>query len=186
MKKKLLSLAIAAIAISSLAPLSAFAQAPAVNDGCPASCDCKAPTKARKDRKAHNPFAGVEGLTAEQQTKLDALRAERQKTREARRAANRQARAERQKADSATRAARREARQADRNEYLAQVKSILTPEQYTAWLENMAFKADGHKGRGFKGDRKGNRADRKGRKGHDKGRAAERFTAAVCPAIAKK
>lgn len=167
MKKILLSLA---VAFSSLTPLSALAQAPASDTpACPANKECKAPG-ARKDRKARNPFASVPGITAEQQSRLDALSADRQKTREARRAENMKARAERQKADSASRAEFRAKRKADRDAYLAQVKAILTPEQYVAWLENMAFnrpegsRADRKK---FAGNRKDGRKD--GRKGHRHG-----------------
>lgn len=182
MKKKLLSLAVAAIAISSLAPLAASAQAPADNAACARPTECPRKDKCGKDRQAPNPFACVEGLTADQQAKLDALRAERQKAREARREANRKARGERQKADSTERAARREARQAERRAYLDQVKAILTPEQYTAWLENMAFNKPGRDGKGFRADGKGHRGHRdgKGRRGHRGG-----CTKAVCPAARK-
>lgn len=53
-------------------------------------------------------------------------------------------RRERSQADSARVAAARDARKAERKAYLAKVKSILTPEQYVTYLENMA--AEGRMG----------------------------------------
>lgn len=75
-----------------------------------------------------NPFEGL-NLSAEQQTKLEALKTECQ--------AQRKANAEARKADKQNRqkANKEEARKA-RTEQLAKIKAILTPEQYVQFLEN--------------------------------------------------
>lgn len=64
----------------------------------------------------------------------------------------------------------------DQKKFLGEIKSILTPEQYTQFLENNFYaKADGGKGKpgfrkggckGPKGDFKGHKGNRKGNKGH--------------------
>lgn len=128
MKKKLLSLAVAAVAFTSMA----FAQ----NATPSATTPDGTKTENVKGRKARtgaiNPFEGI-SLSADQQTKLDALKAERKQKSEA-------ARAERQKKQEERLTARRAARRAE----LDKVKSILTPEQYVKYLENIALGGNRH------------------------------------------
>jgi Spy/CpxP family protein refolding chaperone len=132
MKKNFLATAFVA---ASLFTFTAFA-APASDDNkkeCPktecGSKKCDGDKKVAPNRP--NPFEGL-NLTTEQQNKLNAL-TEAQKTK-------RQADAEKQKADKQ---AQREQRKADRQnsqrEYLNSIKTILTPEQYTAFLENIVL-----------------------------------------------
>lgn len=78
---------------------------------------------AGRPQNCPNPFEGLD-LTAEQQTALQALAPQ---NRNADRAAQREA--------------RRENVQNSRTEYLAQVKNILTHEQYITFLENSFVKA---------------------------------------------
>lgn len=189
MKKKLLSLAIAAVTFSSL---SAFAQATTGTDSSTTSattcCDntkkcCKEGKKGRGDKKGRcfNPFANL-NLTAEQQTQLEALRAEQQATRDKARAEAKQKMEARKQGDKkgknlsdaekAARKAELDASKADRDAarqaYLDKVKAILTPEQYEQFTQNMAKMhdskghRDGKKGRG----KDGRKGDRKGGKGH--------------------
>lgn len=132
MKKAILSLAIAALAFSSL---PAFAQAPGNNDG----KSCKNPTECAQARKggpekgpkASNPFEGIE-LTDAQKSSLEALRTKRAEACKA-------ARAEKQKSDSARMATRQADRKAKARARLDEVKAILTPEQYVVYLENIVI-----------------------------------------------
>lgn len=132
MNKKFL----AAIAVAILGAFSApaFAQN-AGNEKCtgteqcaPEKCkkadgkkDCKkADGKKAECKKGACPFDGL-NLTEQQKTQLQALNAERQ-----------------QKAKAARKEAKEAKKQCDkecRAEYLAKVKAILTPEQYTQFLE---------------------------------------------------
>ena len=135
MKKKF---ATAAIALIALCGASTFAQKPATTST-PAVCpqtDCpQAPctpaqctpaqcTPQQCDRPCGNPcdqvFAGL-NLTDAQKQSLNQLKTER--------------RASRQAADSVRRADRRQ----ERADYLAKVKKILTPDQYTAFLEGLVL-----------------------------------------------
>lgn len=188
MKKKILSLAIAAVTFSSL---SAFAQATTGTDcstpAATACCDntkkcCKEGKKGHDDKKGRiNPFANL-NLTAEQQTKLDALRAEQQASREKARAEAKQKMEARKQADKgktltdAEKAARKAEcdkakadqkaeREAARQAYLDKVKAILTPEQYEQFTQDMAKMHDSKGPR--HGHMKGHGKDgRKGGKGH--------------------
>lgn len=86
------------------------------NDCCKQKKECCTKQKSCCDKKekCHNPFEGLE-LTAEQQAKLDAIRTECKAKKEC-----------------------------NREERLAKIKAVLTPEQYTKFLENSAKKH--HKG----------------------------------------
>lgn len=132
MKKNFISAAIALSAL--LVSGTALAQKPAdcQRTTCPEQSACQAAPCSGQSCPA--PFAGL-NLTQDQQTKLkalcDARKTEAQKNRKDKRAE----------------------RQQCRKDYLAQIKSILTPEQYVQFLENSYL--DGGKGPGFiRGDRK--------------------------------
>ena len=133
------------------------------------STECTQQKKCDKEcHKAMNPFEGL-NLTAEQQAKLDALKQ------------NCPMKADKQKADKQDKKEMQTEMMAKRvqgkRDFLAQVKNILTPEQYVQFLENSFVngqnrqgKMDHHKGKmNFKkGDGqnrpqrgpKGNRSDK--------------------------
>lgn len=111
----------------SLALMGAFAMSAQTPANCinPANCAVTACTDSSACRpQGYCPFAGL-NLTADQQTKLQALNADRQK-----KAKDARANAQKQRSEA------KDARKNARKEYLAQVKSILTPEQYVQFLEN--------------------------------------------------
>lgn len=142
MRKNVLGLIMAALAISSF---GAFAQNETANSSATcqqttATCkntdgECaknkKDGKKCKKDGKKlkkdgkkgnarmqrMNPFDGIQ-LTAEQQAKLDALKAERKASKEAAKKAS------------------KEARQAERKQFDEKVAKILTPEQYAQYEKN--------------------------------------------------
>lgn len=161
--KKLFVIAIAAICTCSS---TVFAQKPADNtasNGCPLNKECKRGDKAKcnkADRKAFNPFEGIT-LTADQQTKLNALKAECKAQREAckgRANCPQQANCDKNckpcencaKTECPVAAGNDKAvanRQQQRRDCLNKVKAILTPEQYVTFLENMAVsRPAGHHG----------------------------------------
>lgn len=78
-----------------------------------------------------NPFEGL-NLTENQQAKLNDLKSEFCKKQENRKAEGQQ-KMDKNKKDDKQRPDRRQAKR----EYLAKVKSILTPDQYVTFLENM-------------------------------------------------
>lgn len=137
MKKQIISLAIAAIALTSF---TSFAQTKGAAAPCCTATPtgvCTAANRPAPGPKAMNPFEGI-NLTADQKSKLESLAQERRKDIKARGDEQKKMRRERFQADSARMVASREARKADRKAYLAKVKSILTPGQYVTYLENMA------------------------------------------------
>lgn len=139
MKTKILSLAIAALSFSSF---SSFAQASGNTQTCPRQAGCPVAMVGKTD-KVYNPFEGL-NLSADQKSKLEALKADRQKNCEERRKASRD----------------------NRKARLEQIKAILTPDQYVAYLENIAVsRHDGHIGMRHDG--------RKGHRGH-KGQRPQR------------
>lgn len=83
------------------------------------------------------PFDGL-NLTEAQKQKFKELRAQKQQAKQAKKEAKRDAKAER-KADR--KADRKEAKKAQ----LAEIKSILTPEQYLLFLENNFVNGDGQR-----------------------------------------
>lgn len=160
--KKFFVIAIAALCACSS---TVFAQKPADNtatDGCPLNKECKRGDKAKcnkADRKAFNPFEGIT-LTADQQTKLDALKAECKAQREAckgRANCPQQTNCDKN-CKPGENCAKTECpyagdkkavanRQQQRRDCLNKVKAILTPEQYVTFLENMAVsRPAGHHG----------------------------------------
>lgn len=102
-----------------------------------------------KGRQARNPFEGL-NLTADQKAKLEALR-ESRKCGKA------------QECKQGQQAGRRDRKQC-KQEYLGKVKEILTPEQYTQFLENQVMR-NGGKRHGC----------------HNNNRNGERNCKAVCP-----
>lgn len=163
MKKKLLSLAVAAVAFTSMAFAQNATPSATTHDG--------TKTENVKGRKARtgaiNPFEGI-SLSADQQTKLDALKAERKQKTDAASAERKQkseaARAERQKKQEERLTARRAARRAE----LDKVKSILTPEQYVKYLENIALGGNRHQKAG-KAPRQGKHGGKMARNDKRKG-----------------
>ncbi|MCC8038498.1 MAG: hypothetical protein LIP02_10300 [Bacteroidales bacterium] len=126
MKKKLM---IMAVAIASMVGMNAFAQTTDSTkdkkcDG-KGQCDKKGPKCDKQKGQCPNPFEGIT-LTADQQTKLDALKADRQAKRE-------EMKAQKQQKDSIARVDRKQAKR----DYLKQVQGILTPDQYVMFLENI-------------------------------------------------
>ena len=114
--------------------------------------ECKKGDNCDRKRPDFNPFEGL-NLTENQQSKLNDLKSECCKRKESGQ------KGDKQKPD------RREAKR----EYLAKVKSILTPEQYVTFLENMtlnrpdmgpAHNRNMKKANMGKKDMKGNRPDK--------------------------
>lgn len=160
MKKQIATLALAAV---SMVTMGAFAQ----NKDCKAQCKDKQAKCVNADRKdckkmrpgCFNPFEGL-NLTDAQKEKLGKVTCPAQ-----------QARADRQKAkadDKAKREERRAKAKEARANYLKEVKSILTPEQYTQFLEN--FFLNSRPANGGKAFRKGHHGKHHGAKGFRNGK----------------
>lgn len=166
MKKKVLGFVMAALAISTI---GAYAQTPAQECTSTEQCQktCNKDKKDKKDRKSGmrkgnpdrmNAFEGIE-LTADQQTKIQKLRAEQK--------ANRMADKE------AKKAAKKEAKEQSRKEYNEAVAKILTPEQYAQYQANCEkMKAQKKEKKDRKKEGKGDRAA-KAKKGDKGDRAAK-------------
>lgn len=123
MKKTIISLALATVALFAVS--SASAQSQDKKDGQKTE---KSTERKMNRQQAPNPFEGL-NLTEAQQQSLKAL-AEDQK-------AQRKEKMEGQKADRQKEAKeRKESMKNGRKEYLAKIKAILTPEQYVQFLEN--------------------------------------------------
>ena len=159
MKKTLLSMA---LIIASMTGVSAFAQttdgtcSKKANTECSKSCD-------KKDAPKYNPFAGL-NLTEKQQAELQALKPSKDA-----KSADKQDKSK-QTGKEDKQAMRKQFAERKRD-YLAKVKSILTPDQYVQFLENsyvdqpMMKKGQGHKdmakGRdGKRMDKQGGKANR--------------------------
>ncbi len=166
MKKILLASLVLAAAVG------ANAQNPTCNADCPkadkASCspgECAAPGACPV-----NPFEGL-NLTADQQTKLDALKADckarRQEAMATAKADKEKVKADRKKAMEGM----RERVKGERTAMLAKIKDILTPEQYVQFLENN-FVNGADRGQRHGKDFKGPRGDK--RKQAAKDRRGER------------
>ena len=133
MKKKLTLLALAVVASLGI---SAAAQTPCnkpcdkqkceQQQSCAKPCDkqkCDKPCdkqKCAKQQCAVDPFLEGITLSAEQQTKIDAIKADRKK-------------------------AAAEGQKPCRRDFLAKMKEVLSPEQYVAYLENMVLKSPAHR-----------------------------------------
>ena len=179
MKKTILSLAVLFV---SMAGFSAAANTKA-DTATKATTETQKATDKKKAPR-HNPFEGL-GLTEKQQNDLQALHASRngeakkdgktadkqnkkQLTQEEKQARQQQ-RAEQRKARQEQRQARMEQRKQNRQDYLAKVKAILTPEQYVKFLENNYTERGIMKGKGH-----GNFAKGKDGKRHGKGKSSHR------------
>lgn len=158
MKKKILGLALIAM---SCVTFSSMAQTTNDNTATTARQEnVKGKKGARQERKAINPFEGL-NLTDAQQAQLQQLDAKRKAARQEQAQARKE---NKQKKDSARMADRRAAKKA----YLEDVKAIVGPENYVVFLENMYVNGGGHrdgrkaafsqsKKQKAQGDRKGKR-----------------------------
>lgn len=135
MKKKILGTAIIAVA---MATFTSTAQAPRSEScpaqGCPASCTCtdngQTPCRDGQNKSCGkpDPFAGLT-LSDTQREQLRQLKARRDT---ARVSSNK---ADRMRNDSLRMANNR----AERQQYLAEVKAIIGPDQYVTYLENLVL-----------------------------------------------
>lgn len=122
--------------------------------------ECTQQKKCDKEcRKAMNPFEGL-NLTADQQAKIEALKA------------NCPMKADKQKADKQDKKDRKaemmQKRIQGKRDFLAQLKGILTPEQYVTFLENSFVNGQN---RHYKADHnKDGMNKQKDRRDHNKGK----------------
>lgn len=167
MKKSIFALAMLAV---SAFGFQAFAQ-----NNAPAAADNSPKTKTEKAEKAHkaNLFEGID-LTADQQSKLTALREQRMKERAERKAqrtadASAAKKTDRKKDMAKADGAKKQpgARSEARAKQLAAIKEILTPEQYTKYLENSVTMSPRHN------KAKGMKAGRGGKRSHSAGMASK-------------
>lgn len=131
---KKLFFAFALMAIS--AGVTSAQQPACANQECTATEACGKNCNGKCDKPCQRPceFEGL-NLTEQQQAQIKAIQEEQR------------AKCAKDKADcKAQKEARAEQRRACRAEYLAKIKSVLTPEQYTAYLENCAKMHHGKKG----------------------------------------
>lgn len=134
---------------------------------CKKDCKNRKNDSANRQRQAHNPFAGLQ-LTQQQQEKLAAIPTPRQVMQ----AARQNDKDNKTQADT-SKAARAEKRQVARNirdNYLKQVKAVLTPDQYVQFLENYYVSSPGKvkKGDKIRGDRDGKAKKDHGKRNHEK------------------
>ncbi len=125
MKKTILTLAIAVMAMMP-ATISAQAQCKKGNT-CAQKCQQQCTKGKHADKKACNPFEGI-NLTQKQQESLKAIPCPAQVMKDTRKQCADSAKCDRNKA--------RELRKNTRENYLKQVKTVLSAEQYTQFLEN--------------------------------------------------
>lgn len=153
MNKKLIVAALGLCAL--VATPAAFAQTSGNDNG---KKELKADKRGgKRGAEAPNPFEGL-NLTADQQTKLEALKKECKEARMAK-AETRQKQAQERKNVN-----REEAKKA-RTEELAKIKAILTPEQYVKFLEN-SYLTGRHSKKGAKDNGRLANNDRRGDRGH--------------------
>ncbi len=122
MKKKVLSIA---VLLASIFTVSSMAQNPSCPQQCANHTECQA--QKGKCNAQYSPFAGL-NLTDKQKSELEALKPSKEQTQAQKDKVKAQKKADRQQ--------RREQKMQYRKDYLAQVKAILTPEQYVQFLEN--------------------------------------------------
>lgn len=177
MKKKVLGLALMAMA---LVGFNGIAQNPSQKNAqvcCKAQAECvKANKELKKEaREKMNPYEGLT-LTDAQKTKLAELDSKRMAARQAKMEA-RKAEMKDQKGDKSKyngdMKTRMDARKADKIEYLKEVKEIIGPDQYVVFLENMYVNDGGgnHGGKAIRQGKDGKQgmAHSKGMKGQRKG-----------------
>lgn len=160
MNKKIFATAIVALSAALATPM--FAQNANVAKDKKAVCEQKC--DAKKGPKAPNPFEGL-NLTAEQQTKLDALKKECVQQKKAAK-----------EAKQADKAARKQQAKEARAQQLAKIKAILTPEQYVTFLENNFLNKGAKMGKGDmakKVQRDGKKMQKKDNRG-ERGQRPER------------
>lgn len=174
MKKKIFGLA---AAIMAFVAINASAQSStSTTTSCPAQAKCQKAEKCSKEQsQCTSPFAGL-NLTEAQKQALNNLKKPSCKGDSACKANQAQCKAKKEEYKAAKKqlkSDRAENMKAARKDYLAQVKSILTPEQYQQFLENNfingtprhekhGMKKFDHKGK--KGDFKAHKRDCKGNK----------------------
>lgn len=125
-KKRIFPLALAAAALVSF---SSYAQTPSQQQtDCTQKKECVKKDKKNRMAKA-DPFQGIT-LTADQQARLQKLESDR---REARKKIDAERRDQKQRFDAEKMKARRDARKS----YLEEVKSIIGPDNYVMFLENI-------------------------------------------------
>lgn len=131
MKKVLVSLMIALVGT---AGMTSFAQTQTNNAAQENKVCCDKNGKAACDPQKQRCAVLFEGitLTADQQSRIDKINSDRQ----AKSKAQREMKAKEKKE---LRRQRAEARKACQKEYLAQMKEILTPDQYVTYLENIVI-----------------------------------------------
>lgn len=186
MKKKIFSIALAAIALVSF---SASAQCPAQSESsCKDGKECIAHAKKMKDGKGEGKgkklnFDGI-ALTEAQQTKLNELEAKQQAQRQARQAEMKEKKAaekaEKQQRDQKDKEARMAQKKAAKQEYLKQIQAILTPQQYVQFLENNVKlghegKPGMHKGMKEGRGQKGDKMDKQRKGDREQGQQAFKF-----------
>ncbi|MCH5345638.1 MAG: hypothetical protein J1E63_00930 [Muribaculaceae bacterium] len=159
MKKKIFSIALAAMAFVALPTLADNAPK-AIDKNATAQC-CTPDGGTKKVAQGINPFEGL-NLTDAQKAQLKQLQETRKAERTAKATQDKEARKAKKEAAKADRKAARKA-------YLEQIKAILTPEQYVQYLENIATEKSAVNKQAKKGmgDRKV-KAGKKGKKGHGK------------------
>lgn len=166
MKKRILGIA---VALTAMFGVAVSAQTPCGKADCQNACPQQtACTKDGACDSVCNPyqavFAGL-NLTADQQTRLKAINDGRRQACKANR--------------NDARKQKREARSQERRNYLNQVKSVLTPDQYVVFLEN--FVVEGPAARPAQGVRPG-RISGNHHKGHaGKARRANCQGRTTCP-----
>lgn len=138
MKKIILSIA---VVLASMTGFSALAQTP---DNSSSQANTESTTRPSKQKAPrYNPFAGL-NLSEQQQSQLQALRSSKEtKMQNKNTDAKNITSAEKQ----ALRKQRAENRIQKRRDYLAEVKTILTPEQYMQFLENSYVEQGGVNGK---------------------------------------
>lgn len=133
MKKKIIALAIAAIALTSV---NSFAQDNKAEKACPNQEQCPM-MKGQKGEKANKPcpFEGL-NLTDAQKQQLQALQAKQVETMKANREAMKAQKETQKEAKKADREQAKKARLEMKQNYLKELKSILGQEKYIQFLEN--------------------------------------------------
>lgn len=143
MKKKVLSLAVLMASVFTFGTMAQTTATVSDNNKTCTEASCPKADKAVKGQKGQkgnkdmkpnrpNPFEGI-NLTADQQTRLQAIRDNAKQQREAAKAD--QSKVEKGKLDK-DRADRRADFANKRKDYLGKVKEVLTPDQYVVFLEN--------------------------------------------------
>ncbi|MDE6556528.1 MAG: hypothetical protein K2K55_06145 [Duncaniella sp.] len=168
MKKKVLSLAVLMASVFTFGSMAQTTDVQKDNSRPCKEAKCQKAGKADIERQSPNPFEGI-NLSADQQTRLQAVRETAKMQRKA-------LKAEKEAKKSADRADRLAQMKKNRQDYLVQIKEILTPEQYVTFLENVyvqqapMFKKGGmHKGSMDKG-KMAKRDHKKGSNGkHNRG-----------------